>query len=105
MVFERVRGGLPRQKNIWGDGRYAGALVEWVQSSLGWVLEIVRRWAEACGFEVLPRRWIVEWTFGWLNRYHRLSKDYEFLPETSEAMIYVAMIPLMLKRLRPSKAS
>ena len=105
LVFERVRGRFPRLKTIWGDGGYAGALVEWVQSSLGWVLEIVRRWAEACGFEVLLRGWIGERTFGWLNRYRRLSKDYEFLTETSEAMIYVAMIHLMLKRLRPCQAA
>ena len=105
LVFERVRGGLPRQKKIWGDGKYAGAWLDWGQSALGWVREIVRRAAEAYGFKVLQHRWIVERAFGWLNRYRRLSKDYEFLPETSEAMIYVAMTPLMLKRLRPSKAS
>jgi putative transposase len=51
------------------------------------------------GFQVLPRRWVVERTFGWLGRYRRLSKDYEELPETSEAVVYVAMIHLMVKRL------
>ena len=51
------------------------------------------------GFQVLPRRWVVERTFGWLGRYRRLSKDYELLPEVSEAMIYSAMVRLMLNRL------
>ena len=50
-------------------------------------------------FKVLPRRWVVERTFGWLGRYRRLSKDYELLPEVSEAMIYAAMVRLMLSRL------
>ena len=60
LVFERVRGGLLRRKKILEYGGYAGALVEWVESSLGWVPEIIRRWAEACRFEVLVRGWIVE---------------------------------------------
>jgi len=105
LVFDRVRGLLPRLKKVWADGGYAGQLVQWVKSSFGWVLEIVSRSAEACGFQVLPRRWIVERTFGWFNRYRRLSKDYEFLTDTSETMIYIAMIHLMLKRLRPCKAA
>jgi putative transposase len=67
-----------------------------VKSSLRWVLEIVTRPAEACGFQGLPHRWIVERTFAWFNRYRRLSKDYQFLPDTSEMMIYIAMIHLML---------
>jgi putative transposase len=62
-------------------------------------LEIVKRSDNLGGFVVQPRRWIVERTLGWLNRYRRLSKDYETLPATSEAMIYVAMIRLMLARL------
>jgi len=100
-----VRGLLPRLKKVWADGGYAGQLVQWVKSSFGWVLEIVSRPAEACGFQVLPRRWVVERTFGWFNRYRRLSKDYEFLTDTSETMIYIAMIHLMLKRLRPCQAA
>lgn len=105
LVLERARGMFPRLKKIWADGGYAGQLVEWVKSSFRWVLEIVTRPAKACGFEVLPHRWIVERTFGWFNRYRRLSKDYEFLTDTSETMIYVAMIHLMLKRLRPCPAT
>jgi putative transposase len=68
LVFDRVRGRYPRLKKVWADGGYAGQLVEWVKSSLRWVLKIVRRPAEACGFEALPHRWIVERTFAWFNR-------------------------------------
>jgi putative transposase len=63
------------------------------------VLEIVRRNDNVKGFTVLPKRWVVERTFGWLNRYRRLSKDYEELEETSESMIYLAMINNMTRRL------
>jgi putative transposase len=66
---------------------------------LGLTLIIVRRIAGTTGFVVLPRRWVVERTFGWLGRWRRLSKDYEELPEVSEAMVTVAMIRLMLHRL------
>jgi putative transposase len=62
-------------------------------------LEIVRRSDAQKGFVVLPKRWIVERTFGWLNRCRRLSQDYEYLTETSEAWIHVAMINLMVRRL------
>jgi putative transposase len=62
-------------------------------------VEIVKRSDDAEGFVVLPRRWVVERTFGWLVRFRRLSRDYEKLPETSEAMIYAAMGRIMLKRL------
>jgi putative transposase len=65
----------------------------------GLVLIIVRRAAGATGFVVQPRRWVVERTLGWLGRWRRLSKDYEALPEVSEAMVAVAMIRLMLHRL------
>jgi putative transposase len=66
---------------------------------LGLTLIIVRRIAGTSGFVLLPRRWVVERTFGWLGRWRRLSKDYEELPEVSEAMVTVAMIRLMLHRL------
>ena len=62
-------------------------------------LEIVKRSDTARGVVVEPKRWIVERTFGWLNRYRRLRKDYEYLTTTSEALIYVAMINLMVRRL------
>lgn len=90
---------LPRLRLIWADGGYRGALVGWVMDTFGWTLEIVRRTEDMVGFEVLPRRWVVERTFGWLGRSRRLSKDYEGLTEVSEAFIYAAMVHLMLKRL------
>ena len=97
-VFERIKDSFPRLKLIWADGGYRGKLVEWVSGLRDWVLEIVKRTEDHC-FVVLPKRWIVERTFAWLGRYRRMSKDYEQLPESSEAMILIAMINLMSKRL------
>jgi putative transposase len=91
-----------RLKRIWADGGYRGELIRWVKQHCGWTLEIVERPAGQIGFQVLPKRWIIERTFAWLNRHRRLSKDYERLPETSEAFIYVAMIRLMLRKLAPA---
>ncbi len=90
---------LPRLHTVVGDGGYAGTLVGWVQASLRWTLTIVKRTDDMVGFEVLPTRWVVERTFGWLGNYRRLSKDYEGRTELSEAFVYVAMIHLMLRRL------
>ena len=88
-----------RLKLIWADGGYRGELIEWIKHTFGWTLEIVEKLADQVGFQVLPKRWIVERTFAWLNRQRRLSKDYERLPATSEAFIYIAMIRLMVRRL------
>jgi putative transposase len=101
-VLEPLAHRFLKLRLIWADGGYAGALVAWLarfrpRNPLR--LEIVKRSDNVGGFVVQPKRWIVERTFGWLNRYRRLSKDYETLPATSEAMIYVAMIRLMLARL------
>jgi putative transposase len=90
---------FPRLKLIWADGGYAWQLIDWAKSFGRWTLAIVKR-SEA-GFAVLPKRWIVERTFAWLGKYRRLSKDYETLTESSESMIRVAMINLMLHRLEP----
>jgi len=98
-VLTKMRERLPRLQKIWADGGYAGKLVDWVKEHCGWVLDIVKRSDTAQGFEVIPHRWIVERTLGWLNRARRLSKDYERLPASGEAMVYVAMLPLMTKRL------
>ena len=95
----KLVGRFPRLRLIWADGGYAGKLVEWTAYLGHWVLEIVRRSDDTSGFRVLPRRWVVERTFGWLGRYRRLSKDYEEYPDTSESMIYLAMINLMTRRL------
>ena len=91
-------GTYPRMALIWADGGYAGKLVEWVSSICGWLLQIVKRSDDQKGFKVLPRRWVVERTFGWLGRYRRLSKDYEFLTRSSEAMIRLALINNMTHR-------
>lgn len=88
-----------RLQLIWADGGYSGALVEWLKRMCGWTLEIVKRTDDMMGFQVLPRRWVVERTFGWLNRWRRLSKDYEVLPQTSEALIYATMALIMTRRL------
>lgn len=93
----------PRMKTILADGGYGGPkLGDWFTAtfkSLKWVLEVVKRSATAVGFEVIPKRWIVERTFAWLSNFRRLSKDYERKTDTSEAMIQIAMIKLMARRL------
>ena len=99
LVFEKVKGKFSRLRLIWADGAYAGQLVEWVKNACGWLLEIVKRNQGATGFQLLPRRWVVERTFGWFGRYRRLSRDYEFQTDTSENMILIAMIQLMVHRL------
>lgn len=99
LVLARLQGRVPRLTLLWADGGYAGALVSWVAQTTGWLLQIVKRSDDQTGFVVLPKRWIVERTFGWFGRFRRLSKDYEELPQTAEALIYVVMIRLMLQRL------
>ena len=101
-VLAKLKGLFPRLKRIWADGAYAGQLIEWTRKLGRWVLEIVKRSDDLAGFVVLPRRWIVERTFAWFGRYRRLSKDYETLTESSEAVIYLAMTHLMLRRLKPA---
>lgn len=98
-VFIGLFKNFPRLELIWADGGYCGKLVGWVKDFFGWTLEIVKRSDNVKGFKILPKRWIVERTFGWLNFSRRLSKDYEHNQRSSEAMIYIAMIHLMTKRL------
>ena len=99
LLLQKMVGSCKRLKLIWADGGYAGKLVEWTKQLCGWVLEIVKRTDDMKGFKLLPHRWVVERTFGWLGRYRRLSKDYEELTESSEAFIHIAMINLMLHRI------
>src|SRR5215213_7557551 len=123
-----MRERLPRLKHLWLDGGYEGRGKRWVEEVLSLSVEVVRKppkpvaekvariWAEewakegekvdwqrlmpSRGFRVLPRRrWVMERTFSWLGQNRRMSKDYERLPETGEALIYVAMIRLMVRRL------
>ena len=90
---------FPGLQLIWADGGYAGKLVTWVAMVLQRTLVIVKRPRRTEGLQVLQWRWIVERTFGWLNRSRRLSKDFEALPETTEAWVRIAMIQLMVRRL------
>jgi putative transposase len=102
LVLAKLLGRFPRLRLLWADGGYAGKLVDWVQETCGWVLAIVKRTDDTSGFQVLPKRWIVERTFAWLGRYRRLSKDYEVLPASGEAWITIALIHLMVRRLAPT---
>lgn len=120
LLSEGVKEELPRLSHLWLDGGYKGEGKgkEWIEKELGWTAEIVQHppkprgvWArpEAVidwskiipppGFRVLPRRWVVERTFAWFGQSRRLSKDYERLAATGEAIIYIVMTRLMLRRL------
>jgi putative transposase len=90
---------LDRLQIIFADGGYRGDLVSWVTDNLNAVLEIVLKLGNHKGFQVLPKRWIIERTFAWITRNRRLARDYERLAESSEAFIYIAMIRLGLRRL------
>lgn len=102
LVLTPLIGQQERLQRIWADGRYAGTLEEWVLTEAGWTLEIVKRPPAANGWVTRPQRWIVERTFAWLGKCRRLSKDYEATIESSEAMIQLAMIHLMVRRLSPA---
>jgi putative transposase len=105
LVLNQAKNYFSRLRLIWADGGYAGRLIQWV-GNLRVLrklrLEIVKRSDDIKGFKVLPHRWVVERTFGWLGRHRRMSKDYEGLTETGETLIYVVMIRLMLRRLAAS---
>ena len=128
-LLDRAKGLFPRLSHLWMEAGYSGEDkgADWVEKTLGWRVEIVRRprkpapkevlmaWARQWanegvtvdwqkllppqGFVVLPRRWVVERTFSWIDQNRRMSKDYEQLTATSEAFIYVAMTRLMVRRL------
>lgn len=90
---------LLRVVKLWADGGYRGKFVEWIRQVCHWVVEITLPPAGSKGFQVVPKRWIVERTFAWLLNSRRLSKDYEYLFSSSTGMIYAAMIRVMLQRL------
>jgi transposase len=108
-ILERLAARFPTVALVWADGGYANkidsSLLSWAKEKLGLLIEIVKRTDDAHGFQVLPRRWVVERTFGWLVRNRRLARDYERLTATSEAMIKVAMIRLMALRLAGQNAT
>ena len=90
---------LPRLSRVWADGGYRGHLQDWAAQHLGLVLDVVRRSDDVSGFEVLPRRWVVERSFAWFLRSRRLVRDYERRTDTSEAVILWSMTTLMSRRL------
>lgn len=104
MVLRRARqlGTGKRLRRIWVDGVYRGALLDWVAKHFRFVLVAVLRSEEQKGVKgwvVLPRRWVIERTFSWLMQCRRLGREYEVLPASSEAFIYISMTRLMLRRL------
>lgn len=125
-LLTTLRDAFPRLRHVWTDGGYFQRFQDWVKRELGWTVEVVKRphklhgeyaqlmrefigvqaWADryAPGFRVLPRRWVVERTFAWFNLWRRLSKDYEFLPTTSETHLYAIMSRILLRRLCVSKS-
>jgi putative transposase len=132
MLLHRAQERFPRLSHLWLDAGYRGEDkgADWVRKTLGWSVDLVERprrpapeevlmawareWAKEGakldrekfmpprGFQVLPRRWVVERTIAWIDQNRRMSKDYERLPESAEAFIYVAMSRLMLRRVARS---
>lgn len=102
-VLQRTKQRFPRLKRVYADSAYAKKhLPTWAVIACSFVIEIVKQMKAAIGFVVLPKRWIVERTFAWLGRNRRLSKDYERSTSVSETWIRLAMIKLMLRRLKPT---
>ncbi len=99
LLLSRLGGACKKLRRIWVDGTYRGQLLEWVLLHCRFCLQPVLRSDEHKGFVVLPRRWVVERTFAWITQCRRRGSDYEVLLESSEAMIYIAMTRLMLRRL------
>ncbi len=90
---------ITRLQKIFADGGYRGELLKWVKDELQAEMEIVLKLGEQKGFQVLPKRWVIERTNAWVSRNRRMARDYEHLAETGEAFIYVLMIRLGLRRL------
>jgi transposase len=99
-VLASIRYLFPWLRHVFADGAYAGEKLETALAGLGqWTLEIVKRSDQAKGFEVLPRRWVVERTLGWFGRNRRLAKDFETTIPSSEAWLYLASVQLLARRL------
>jgi putative transposase len=103
LLLAQMKGACKKVRKVWVDGAGAlwarGQLLEWVAAHCRCRLELVLRPDDQKGFAVLPRRWVVERTFAWLNHHRRLSKDYERLTENSETWVYIVMTRVMLRRL------
>ena len=98
LVLKRLKENFFYLKVIFADGGYRGKLITWASDSLGFVLKIVMRPKTQEGFNVVHKRWIVERTFAWFENQRRLSKDFEYLLETSEAMVHLASIRILLNK-------
>ncbi len=111
LVLDRITERYPELAHLWVDAGYTDGFAAWAQAGLGLSVERVRKgsaWTRVppgekptarSPFPILPRRWVVERTFAWLGRYRRMSRDYEALPQTQEALVHLCMIRLMLRRL------
>jgi len=98
-VGAKLRGRCPRLRLVWADQGYRETMIAWFRQWLKVTVEIVARPPAQRTFEVLPKRWIVERTFGWFNRQRQLSKAYDVYAETTEYWVYLASIQVMMRRL------
>lgn len=98
-LFGEVNAAHPCLLKVWADGAYRGGLEDWVADQCHFHLEIVEKEPGQKTFKLLHKRWIVERTFGWLMRFRRLLRDFEYLVVVSEAVILLAMLNVMLRRL------
>ena len=98
-LLTSVASRFPLLSKIWADSGYQGPFIDWVKTHFDIDVEIIKRTDDLRGFKIVPRRWVVERTFGWFGCFKRLAKDYELLPEHSESIIYLAMMRIMLNRL------
>ncbi|MGL5684009.1 MAG: IS5 family transposase [Marinifilaceae bacterium] len=99
-VIEKMRCRFPRLVKILADGGYRVTLAHWVEKEFGWMVEIVLRPEQStANFQVIPKRWIVERTFSWLENFRRLTIDYEFHAETAEVMLQLAFVQIMLNKI------
>jgi len=102
-LLAALRAGFATITMVWADAGYAGRLVRWAKTVARLTVTIVKRCDDVAGFTVLPRRWVVERTYSWIVKHRRLVRDYETRPDHHEAMIYIAMIYTMSRRLARSK--
>src|SRR5437868_8717487 len=100
LVIEAIHQLFPWLRHLFADSVYNGANLRDALAKLGnWTVEIVKRAADAAGFQLLPRRWVVERTLAWLNRNRRLAKDFEASIASAKAWVYIASVQLLIRRL------
>ena len=93
------RGSFSTIRLVWADGGYPGRLLIWAKDVLTLTLQIIKRLPDAAGFHVRPRIWVVERSSGWINKHRRCARDHETRPDHHEAMVHLAMITTMTRRL------